>query len=786
MSALIRTTLSATSAQLEPGEHTDLVLTVQNYSEIVDHYQIAVTGVDPSWVTVSRSTVALFPKDEDRVNITIQPPAGPQTRGGHYGLRIEVSSRENPSEQTVETFALDVAILPRLTAVLRPQRATGVAGGDFRLQLTNAGNADLSVQLEGLDPEEALHYVFSPASLIVPAGQERPVALRVQPKAALRGAEARTYPFTITARPEGTPEAACQVQGEWVHVLPSFELALRPSRVTGTAEGAFTLTVSNGGSDDLSVGFEGADPAQACSFSFVPPQVLVRPGQEQAVQLKVRSVAPLSGSAAQVHAFTVTARPRDAPQAARQAQGEWEQTLPTFELALRPPRVSGGGEGRFTLYISNPGSTDLTVQVEARDAQGACTFALSPATVAVPAGQERPVQIVVRPPAAPAGGLAQVRPFTVTARPVEAPGLTRQVQGEWEQAPPTFELALRPLKARGSAEGRFTLHVSNPGSADLTVQFEAPPAPGTCTMAVNPPVVTVPAGQERSVQLRVRPLAALAGMEVRAHVFSVVARAAEAPGLTRQVQGEWAQVLPATAAWRIWGALLLSILAWPLAHVVAIALRESFRWNYGMEIGESIVMAAGSPELGRFVSEWLLPYILFGVVLGLLGGLAAALPARWAGPELRGGGTWSVFIGWFLCLFLSQTLLGCLYALSVDAFGSPVAQGIYGALIGLVGGGLTGRALRRVLPDVSTFVVALAWAAGWGVGSLLVTWWALAPDALPWPFLEWLAGMGLGDPGHAGMLFLVAILGLIIGVVGGAGTIWQIGQARRKMPAPLR
>jgi len=75
MSALIRAVLSSQAVQLHPGEHADLVLTVQNFSEIVDRYQITVEGVDPSWVNLSRSELSLFPKDQDQVRLTLQPRA---------------------------------------------------------------------------------------------------------------------------------------------------------------------------------------------------------------------------------------------------------------------------------------------------------------------------------------------------------------------------------------------------------------------------------------------------------------------------------------------------------------------------------------------------------------------------------------------------------------------------------------------------------------------------------------------------------------------------------------
>ena len=108
-------------------------------------------------------------------------------------------------------------------------------------------------------------------------------------------------------------------------------------------------------------------------------------------------------------------------------------------------------EGTFTVRVVNSGDADLVVQLEATDPEEGCSYILEPPQLAVPAGQERPAQLKVLP-RAPLSTMAPRRyTFTVSARPAEAPGLTRQTQGEWEQIPPSFELALSPLP--DAAEG---------------------------------------------------------------------------------------------------------------------------------------------------------------------------------------------------------------------------------------------------------------------------------------------------------------------------------------------
>ncbi len=220
MSALIRAMLSTESIRLQPGEKAELTLTVQNMSEIVDRFRIAVEGLDPAWAALSRTELSLFPKDQDQVRLTIAPPAGPSARAGAYDLRVQVTSLENPSERTTLPLALEVAAQAAFEASLRPQMQSGLKEGVFTLHLRNGGNSDLSITLTASDPEEGCVYAFSPARTPLPAGQERLVQLTVRPKVPRAPQGGKTYSFTVVARPEELPQQARQVPGQWQQLAP--------------------------------------------------------------------------------------------------------------------------------------------------------------------------------------------------------------------------------------------------------------------------------------------------------------------------------------------------------------------------------------------------------------------------------------------------------------------------------------------------------------------------------------------------------------------------------------
>lgn len=214
MSALIRVVASSQSAQIRPGEWAELTLTIQNFGEVVDRYQITVEGLDPSWVLLSRNELALFPKDQDQTRITLRPPAGPEARAGRYPAQIHVTSLDTPGERTSITFNLEIVGQAGLVVALEPPRQKGPKGL-FNVSVSNPGNADLTVFLSAMDAEGRCLYTFRPPSLPVPAGQSRQAQLTVTPLAALPGRGPHLIPFTVLAQPAESPDLAQQVQGQW-------------------------------------------------------------------------------------------------------------------------------------------------------------------------------------------------------------------------------------------------------------------------------------------------------------------------------------------------------------------------------------------------------------------------------------------------------------------------------------------------------------------------------------------------------------------------------------------
>jgi serine/threonine protein kinase/uncharacterized membrane protein len=224
---------------------------------------------------------------------------------------------------------------PTFELTLRPQRQRSVADGSFRVIANNQSSTDLTLHLEGTDPEEGCRYIFDPPQVTVASRYQQLVKLRVQPKHPLPAATARSYPFTITARPHGMPGLTRQTEGEFVQIPPDFELTIHPQRQSGAGRGTFRVLVENFSDAELTVVFDAVDPEERGQYTFKPPQIAIPAGQQQTVRLEVQAKEPLAGAEARSYSFTVTGRPLAAPRVARQAQGLWEQ-IPAPAPAPRP------------------------------------------------------------------------------------------------------------------------------------------------------------------------------------------------------------------------------------------------------------------------------------------------------------------------------------------------------------------------------------------------------------------------------------------------------------------
>jgi hypothetical protein len=113
-----------------------------------------------------------------------------------------------------------------------------------------------------------------------------------------------------------------------------------------------------------------------------------------------------------------------------------------YRLDLTPFKQTGRGSGRFTVQLTNTGTGDTRVSLEARDSEEACAIRFpKDDTPLVPAGSKTELPLVITPKSRPLVGPERRYDFTVTARPKDSRGEAKTAPGQFTYRPLFASLA---------------------------------------------------------------------------------------------------------------------------------------------------------------------------------------------------------------------------------------------------------------------------------------------------------------------------------------------------------
>jgi hypothetical protein len=116
-----------------------------------------------------------------------------------------------------------------------------------------------------------------------------------------------------------------------------------------------------------------------------------------------------------------------------------------YRLDLMPRRQTGRGTGRYRVQLTNSGTADVHLALEASDAEEACRIKFNKDdTPLVAAGSKAEVPISVTPKRRPWVGAPRAYEFTVVARPQDARGEPQTVSGQYTHKP--FMASWSPMR----------------------------------------------------------------------------------------------------------------------------------------------------------------------------------------------------------------------------------------------------------------------------------------------------------------------------------------------------
>jgi hypothetical protein len=192
MAIALKVTVSPERISLPPGESADVELTIQNASQVVEHFAATVVGLPSNdlW-SCEPEVVKLRPREVGTLRLKIEVPERGGLVAGPYTLGLVVKSPYSQEVSRCEELPLDVQPAPALTMSVQPEVVTGGKVGHYGVSLTNEGNMPMAVTLSGTDPENRVGFKFEPRELRLAPGTAAGANMTVHSDPPLTGQEIR-------------------------------------------------------------------------------------------------------------------------------------------------------------------------------------------------------------------------------------------------------------------------------------------------------------------------------------------------------------------------------------------------------------------------------------------------------------------------------------------------------------------------------------------------------------------------------------------------------------------
>jgi hypothetical protein len=203
----VRAATDSRLLEVDPGSTTAVVVDVVNNGQVIDGVTARVIGLADEYVTARPALLPLFPDTSGQISLSLTVPTSHPA--GRHPLTVEVMSHGADMAPHFLDVDLQVAARPGLRLVAAPRVIRARRSARFVLELTNAGNVPLNVNLRAIDAERSTTAEFTPSALRIEAGAVAPVLLYVRGPRMFSGGEVdRTVMVQADAARADTEPAA--------------------------------------------------------------------------------------------------------------------------------------------------------------------------------------------------------------------------------------------------------------------------------------------------------------------------------------------------------------------------------------------------------------------------------------------------------------------------------------------------------------------------------------------------------------------------------------------------
>ena len=193
----MRFEVSPREAVVLAGQPVVLSVELTNTSDVIESYGVRALGLDPSWVMVEPSSLALFPGTTGFATVIVTVPVS--YPAGAHNVTVQAFVERDPREYDLIDVALHMAEVSTVTADLQPLMVQASRVARFGLVVANEGNrvAQVTPTTAG---DDDMHVVFVPASVAVEPGAKAVIQVEARGKRPWFGPpEARQVAFSVNS-----------------------------------------------------------------------------------------------------------------------------------------------------------------------------------------------------------------------------------------------------------------------------------------------------------------------------------------------------------------------------------------------------------------------------------------------------------------------------------------------------------------------------------------------------------------------------------------------------------
>ena len=208
--------LSSDLISVEAGATMPLSIEIVNRAEEADRFELEIEGLDPEWTAIPVPSFVVGPGETTSERVFFRPSRTPESQSGNYPFVAKIRSL-NSGDQRKAQGVLQVQPFHHISADLSPKKAVVASFKRsvlFTLTLINLGNVEHTLQLFGSDSDENLTFDFEQDQITLGPGQQKEVALTIQPTSKAFLSSVKLHGFSVSARSVDTPAVVAVAQAQ--------------------------------------------------------------------------------------------------------------------------------------------------------------------------------------------------------------------------------------------------------------------------------------------------------------------------------------------------------------------------------------------------------------------------------------------------------------------------------------------------------------------------------------------------------------------------------------------